>query len=118
MVRKEEKAKDQHERGPEYVKDKKKGYEWYEMSIFTRWDYPNKCQVLCVDTPDDLPAKLMKALEKRPALNFQDPFAMHLDLVNQIICIAIYQYGGLEIQFEWLRRLVSNHFCVKSCHES
>src|SRR5436853_3289723 len=40
-------------------------YNWFEMGIFTRWD-EGECKVLCVDTPDDLPQKLMVALEKWP----------------------------------------------------
>jgi hypothetical protein len=73
----------------EYVTDEKeieKGYRWFEMGIFTRWDDGAKCKVLCVDTPYDLPKKLKAALENRlPGLNFGDPFAMHADLLDQII---------------------------------
>jgi hypothetical protein len=61
-------------------------YKWFEMSIITRWIQPSTCQVMCVDTPEDLPDELKKSLEKRPSpLNFRDPFAMHVDLINQII---------------------------------
>jgi hypothetical protein len=75
-----------HEDDPEYVTDAEKGYKWFEMSFFTRWDYPNTCQVLCVDTPPDLRSALKKFLEKQPqALNFRDPFAMHPPLVDQVI---------------------------------
>ena|SRR2546421_12903828 len=78
-------------------------YNWFEMGIFTRWD-DGECKVLCVDTPDDLPEKLMVALEKRPfALDFQDPFAMHADLLDQIIVyydIAIWRVQNLVRKHE------------------
>ncbi|KAJ3454404.1 hypothetical protein MRS44_018298 [Fusarium solani] len=72
---------------PEYVpRTNMKGYVWFEMGIFTRWDSPSKCQVLCVDAPFDLPDQLKASLEKRPSdLNFADPFAMHVDLIDLII---------------------------------
>ncbi|RKK66080.1 hypothetical protein BFJ69_g15729 [Fusarium oxysporum] len=72
---------------PEYVADtNEKGYVWFEMGIFARWNSPSKCQVLCVDTPFDLPDQLKASLEKRPSgLNFGDPFAMHVDLIDVII---------------------------------
>lgn len=55
------------------------------MGIFTFWD-GKICKVLCVDTPDDLPDRLKGALEKRSSpLEFSDPFAMHTDLLDQII---------------------------------
>lgn len=87
MVRKVK--KDPHEKEVEYVTDitdMKKGYTWFEMGIFTRWDGGAKCKVLCVNTPNDLPKKLEAALKKRPSqLDFRDPFAMHTDLLDQII---------------------------------
>jgi hypothetical protein len=90
MVRKVQ--EDPSEKEKEYVPDEKdkekkgKDYTWFEMGIFTRWDDGAKCKVLCVDTPSDLPEKLEAALEKRPShLNFQDPFAMHTDLLDQIM---------------------------------
>jgi hypothetical protein len=87
MVRKVE--DDPHEEEIEYItdpKDMEKRYTWFEMGIFTRWDDGEKCKVLCVDTPYDLPEKLKAALEKRPTPpDFQDPFAMHADLLDQII---------------------------------
>ncbi|RKK81966.1 hypothetical protein BFJ68_g17581 [Fusarium oxysporum] len=72
---------------PEYVADtNEKGYVWFEMGIFTRWGSPIKCQVLCIDAPFDLPDRLKASLEKRPSgLNFGDPFAMHIDLIDLII---------------------------------
>lgn len=76
-----------HDTEPEYVPHtNRNGYVWFEMGIFTRWDSPSKCQVLCVDTPLDLPDQLKVSLEKPPSgLNFGDPFAMHVDLIDLII---------------------------------
>ena len=73
-----------HEDGPEYTKGE--DYKWYEMTVFTRWEYPDKCQVLCINTPFDLSTQLQAALLDREApLNFRDPFAMHVDLWDRII---------------------------------
>ncbi|EXK80974.1 hypothetical protein FOQG_14584 [Fusarium oxysporum f. sp. raphani 54005] len=85
MIRKVDHEPDDTE--PEYVPHTNvKGYEWFEMGIFTRWDSPSKCQVLCIDTPFDLPNQLKASLERRPSgLNFGDPFAMHVDLIDLII---------------------------------
>ncbi|KAK4129170.1 hypothetical protein N657DRAFT_676831 [Parathielavia appendiculata] len=75
-----------HENGAEYVTNMKKGYKWFEMSFFTRWEYPNTCQVLCVDTPPDMRSELQKLLETQDQpLDFRDPFAMHPCLVDQLI---------------------------------
>ncbi|EXA32208.1 hypothetical protein FOVG_16579 [Fusarium oxysporum f. sp. pisi HDV247] len=78
---------DPYDAEPEYVPHTDgKGYVWFEMGIFTRWDSPSKCKVLCVDAPFDLPDQLKASLEKRPSrLNFGDPFAMHVDLIDLII---------------------------------
>ncbi len=76
---------DPHERGPEYVTGKK-DYKWFEMSFFTRWDSPTTSQALCVDTPPDFPAELKKLLDNRlQSVDFRDPFAMHANLVDQIV---------------------------------
>lgn len=87
MVRKVEEGP--YEEEPEYVtnpKAVKKGYVWFEMGIFTFWDGQH-CRILCVDTPYDLPARLEAALNKRPPsqVDIRDPFAMHTDLLDQII---------------------------------
>lgn len=77
-----------HDSNPEYAPGKK-GYRWYEMSFFSRWDDSGTSQVLCVDTPFDFPDELQKLLEKQDQpLNFLDPFAMHISVVDQIIVYA------------------------------
>ncbi|KAL5627209.1 hypothetical protein FOBRF1_001552 [Fusarium oxysporum] len=85
MIRKVDHEPDDTE--PEYIPHTNvKGYEWFEMGIFTRWDSPSKCQVLCINTPFDLPNQLKASLKRRPSgLNFRDPFAMHIDLIDLII---------------------------------
>lgn len=76
---------DPHEDGRKYTTAEEE-YKWFEMSVFTRWTQPDNCQVLCIDTPEDLPEKMRRALEKRSSsLDLRDPFAMHADLINQII---------------------------------
>ncbi len=74
------------EPGPEYVNSEKKGYQWYEMTVFARWDSSGKCQVLCIDVPFDFPTELHKSLQRRTTpLESRDPFAMSIDLWDQII---------------------------------
>jgi len=74
-----------HERGPEYVRNGK-GYIWFEMTFFTRWEYPNKCQVLCIDAPFDFPDELEKRLRNHiEPLNYGDPFSLHADLIDLMI---------------------------------
>ncbi|CAI6099577.1 unnamed protein product [Clonostachys chloroleuca] len=74
-------------RGPEYVPyTNTKGYIWFGIRIFTRWNSKGECQILCVDIPFDLPDKLEASFKKRPSvLNFEDPFAMHVNLIDLII---------------------------------
>ena len=93
MVRKIDHFQDKHkphDSEEEYVTSKKaveKGYEWFEMSVFTRWDNSGKCRVLCIDTPPDFPDRLRDALLLKPknTLPFfeqADPFALHADLLD------------------------------------
>jgi hypothetical protein len=86
MVRKElEKTSEDEQEYVKSEKDKKKGYVWFELGIFTIWN-ESTCRVLCVVTPDDLPIRLEEALNKRPSpVEFRDPFAMHADLLDQIV---------------------------------
>ncbi|EAQ93092.1 hypothetical protein CHGG_01327 [Chaetomium globosum CBS 148.51] len=88
MVKKVD-GKDAHDNCEEYVEGTKKDYRWFEMSFFTRWDRSGLSQVLCVDLPKDFPLELHRLLERRPEpLNFQDPFAMHTSLIDQIVVHA------------------------------
>ncbi len=79
---------DHRDDDPEYTTGKK-DYEWFEMTFFTRWDSANMSQVLCIDGPPSFPNDLQKALGKSAEpVNFQDPLAMHIPLVDQIIVLA------------------------------
>jgi hypothetical protein len=65
-----------------------KGYKWYEMGFFTRWDNSGHCRVMCIDTPARLRAELQKALQNLPTkVEFHDPFALHTHLLDQIILL-------------------------------
>jgi hypothetical protein len=65
-----------------------KPYIWYEMGFFTRWDYPGRCRVLCIDTPEELQSGLETALRSQSSLlELGDPFAMHAPLIDQIILL-------------------------------
>ncbi len=84
MIRKEAKS---NEDGQEYVVSPKamaKGYVWFEMDFFNVWGQSNS-QLLCVDTPGDLPDRLQKALGNTSNLEFRDPTAMYAGLLDQVI---------------------------------
>jgi hypothetical protein len=87
MIRKVSDPESRHEDGPEYTPPGD-SYMWFEMGFFTRWDSPDECKVLCTNTPKELPSELQIALGKQPSLlDFKDPFAMHLPLIDQIILL-------------------------------
>lgn len=72
--------------------DNGKGYKWYEMGFFTHWKRGGCCRVMCIDTPERLQSGLRTSLQSRPSgpgipeiPNFCDPFALHTDLLDQII---------------------------------
>ena len=74
-----------HEDEPEYATGPD-DYLWYEMTILSRWESPNKYQVLCIDVPSDLPSDLQKALaEREDPIDFADPFALQADLWDRIV---------------------------------
>lgn len=77
---------DASEDGPEYCHTAKKGYQWYEMTVFCRWDSGVRCQILCVDVPFDFAMGLKKGLEaRREPLNLGDPFAMQTAVWDRIV---------------------------------
>lgn len=76
---------DSSREGPEYVPEGSKDYRWFEMGIFTRWDYPDQCRILCVDIPPDLHSGLKETLPKHSALDFKDPFIMQRYLIDRLI---------------------------------
>lgn len=63
---------------------KGKDYIWYEMGFFTHWDHSGHCRILCIDTPENLPSDLQKALKGSP-FKRSNPFAMHIPLLDQIV---------------------------------
>jgi hypothetical protein len=80
----------------EKIEKTDKDYKWYEMGFFTCWDDSGNCRVVCVDTPEELQLGLKDffqshlgpeaALQKQwHPLNFDDPFAMHIPLIDQIV---------------------------------
>ncbi|RYP36265.1 hypothetical protein DL767_003418 [Monosporascus sp. MG133] len=101
-----------HESGPEYVQDGGK-YIWYEMSFFTRWDYPDQCRILCIDTPEHLGSELQTALAQQPPLDFRDPLVMHRHLVDQIIVlydISVWRVRDPVRQIERSRKNAGQRF--------
>ncbi|CRG90551.1 hypothetical protein PISL3812_07595 [Talaromyces islandicus] len=62
-----------------------KDYKWYEMTFVSRWEaLGSRQQILCIDTPEELPSTLLTILENT-AVNFDDPFAMHIPLLQEIV---------------------------------
>lgn len=55
------------------------------MSFISRWNRPDRCRPMCIDTPKSFLSELHAALGTRPALNFQDPFSMFQHLVDHIV---------------------------------
>lgn len=62
-----------------------KGYVWYEMAFFIRWSHPSSCRILCIDTPPVMREGLAKVLNTLPPLEFRDPFAMLLPLLDEVL---------------------------------
>lgn len=68
-----------------------KDYKWYEMTLLSHWDaLAETHQILCIDTPEDFPKKLMKALLQSSSNQmtqnyFRDPFSMHAQLLDQVV---------------------------------
>jgi hypothetical protein len=60
-------------------------YEWHDMSFISCWKQPDRCQVMCIDTPRELLDGIYVALVHQLALDFQGPFTMHQSLVDQIL---------------------------------
>lgn len=57
------------------------------MDFFSRWDFPDQCRVLCIDTPNFLRSDLRGALCVGNSVNLQDPFGMFQYLMDQIIIL-------------------------------
>ena len=62
-----------------------KDYLWYEMGFFTRWNGPNACRILCIDTPPEMPEQLHVILNAAPKLELRDPFAMLRPLLDEVV---------------------------------
>jgi hypothetical protein len=60
-------------------------YKWHEIGVFTRWDSPNGCRILCVDAPEAFRHDLKISLEKMSTLDLKDPFCMHVPLLDEIV---------------------------------
>ncbi|GFF32814.1 hypothetical protein IFM46972_03686 [Aspergillus udagawae] len=60
-------------------------YKWHEIGVFTRWDSPNCCRILCVDAPEALRHDLKTSLQKMSPPDLKDPFCMHVPLIDEIV---------------------------------
>jgi len=71
-----------------------KKYIWYEMTFLSRWDASQDLhQILCIDTPNEFPEKILQALREDQGLDSNpkssnyssDPFSMHALLLDQVV---------------------------------
>jgi hypothetical protein len=62
-----------------------KDYRWHEMTYLSIWQNSGRRQILCIDTPDYFAPRMQLALESKPLLSLQDPFAMHSPLLDEIV---------------------------------
>lgn len=60
-------------------------YKWHEIGVFTRWDSPNCCRILCADAPEAFRLDLKISLEKMSTLDLRDPFCMHAPLLDEMV---------------------------------
>lgn len=61
-----------------------KDYKWYEMTFVSCWEALGSTRILSIDTPEDFPFALSKLL-KDTTVDFGDPFAMHIPLLQEIV---------------------------------
>ena len=99
---------DHHKSSPDFV-DHGQSYRWYEMSFLSRWDGPDRCRILCIDTPTELRSELHAALGKQSALYFQDPFAMHRNLIDLIINLYAISVWRLRDHVRMLEKVNTLH---------
>lgn len=67
-----------------------KDYKWYEMTILSHWDtLAETHQILCIDTPEDFPKRVLSALlqplSQMTQNYFRDPFSMQAQLLDQVV---------------------------------
>ncbi|PKX96181.1 uncharacterized protein P174DRAFT_405429 [Aspergillus novofumigatus IBT 16806] len=71
-------------------------YKWHEIGVFTRWDSPSCCRILCVDAPEALRQDLKISLDKLSTLDLKDPFCMHVPLLDEIVKLHDQSSWGLR----------------------
>src|SRR5215469_9121664 len=92
-------------------RDPKKDYMWYEMGIFTYWDFDCR-RVLCIDTPVDLPEQIKAILEKQASpLEFGDPFAMFPPLIDQIVKLSDDSVWRFRPHIRYIEKVCFNLLC-------
>jgi hypothetical protein len=62
-------------------------YHWHEMTYLSIWQNCGRRQILCIDTPGCFAPQMQRALEGKPLLSPQDPFAMHSPLLDEIVSV-------------------------------
>lgn len=76
----------------EYALNVKKGYSWYEMGFFTRWEAQDRCKMLCVDTTADFPERLLKAIQEQKEsgspIDLKDPLALNRPLLDLVVALC------------------------------
>jgi hypothetical protein len=89
-----------------------KDYQWYEMTFVSRWEaLGGSRRILCIDTPEEFQSMLSAILENT-AVNFDDPFAMHIPLLQEIVRLndkSVWAIRDPIRQVEKVRK-------IRSCH--
>lgn len=59
---------------------------WYSMDFYTYWTATGQCWIICSETPEDFPQRLMGDLEADgDSLDLMDPLVMHRFLFDRIV---------------------------------
>lgn len=94
-----------------------KDYKWYEMTILSHWDVLAEThQILCIDTPEDFPEALLKALSKSSSQMtqnyFRDPFSMHAQLLDQIVQLNDESVWAIRDPIREIEKVLSLTVCI------
>merc|ERR1711939_501570 len=90
-----------------------RNYTWFEMDFFTHWTAPNRCRVLCIDTPPSFQAALLASLQELSAIRTADGCAMIRAVVTELISVldrSVWRLRDHVRSLEQARRSRQKHF--------
>lgn len=95
-------------------------YKWHEIGVFTRWDSPGCCRILCVDAPEALRHSLKASLAQMSTLELKDPFCMHVPLIDEIVKLydqSVWQVRNAVREIEKVHTIASYvPLCLRGDH--